>query len=167
MKKFQVLLAIATFVVTLSPITHAATSAHVPMAQIPDAEQNSLVETAPGEIFNMAMVEQIPRFEGGEDELFKYLSENITYPEQARKNEISGKVIVSFVVETDGSITNVKIVRSKDPDLDAEVVRVIKSMPKWFPGKNKGNTVRVEYILPVSFCLEPSETTTPAEDTQH
>ena len=100
------------------------------------------------------VVEQMPSFPGGQGALMSYLSQNIRYPVVAQENGVQGRVTVSFVVERDGSITDVTVVRSVDPSLDKEAVRVIKSMPKWNPGKQNGSPVRVKYNVPVSFRLQ-------------
>lgn len=100
------------------------------------------------------VVEQMPSFPGGNAALMKYLSENIKYPVVAQENGVQGRVVVSFVVERDGSITDVKVVRSVDPSLDREATRVVKSMPKWIPGKQNGSAVRVKYNVPVAFRLQ-------------
>ena len=103
---------------------------------------------------NMAMVEQKATFPGGDAALYKWLSTQINYPADAAEAGITGRVIVSFVIEKDGSISNARVVRSIHPSLDAEAIRIVKTMPKWIPGKNNGQTVRVEYILPISFKLQ-------------
>ena len=103
---------------------------------------------------NMAMVEQKATFPGGDAALYKWLSTQINYPADAAEAGITGRVIVSFVIEKDGSISNARVVRSIHPSLDAEAIRIVKKMPKWIPGKNNGQTVRVEYILPISFKLQ-------------
>ena len=100
------------------------------------------------------VVEQMPAFPGGDAALMKYLSENIKYPEAAEKAGEQGRVVVNFIVEKDGAISNVNVVRSVTPTLDAEAVRVIKAMPKWVPGKQDGQFVRVKYNVPVSFRLQ-------------
>ncbi len=84
-----------------------------------------------------------PQFPGGIEALYKFLNDHIRYPEQAAQNNIQGRVTVQFVVERDGSIGEVKVVRGKDPDLDKEAVRVVKSLPNFIPGKNNGQAVRV------------------------
>lgn len=99
-------------------------------------------------------VEESPKFPGGEKEMYNWLSRNIRYPEMAQQNNIQGRVTVQFVVEKDGSIGEVKVVRGKDPDLDKEAVRVVKSMPKFIPGKMNGQAVRVWYTLPINFKLQ-------------
>lgn len=99
-------------------------------------------------------VEESPKFPGGDAELYKWLSKNIRYPEMAAQNNIQGRVTVQFVVEKDGSIGEVKVVRGKDPDLDKEAVRVVKALPKFIPGKMNGQSVRVWYTLPIMFKLQ-------------
>ena len=98
--------------------------------------------------------EQPPTFPGGPSALNEYLSKTIKYPVAAEENGIQGRVIVQFVVEKDGSITDVRVVRSVDPSLDKEAIRVAKSMPRWIPGKQNGSAVRVKFTLPVSFRLQ-------------
>ncbi len=100
------------------------------------------------------VVEQMPSFPGGPSALFEYLSKNIKYPVVAEENGIQGRVIVTFVVERDGSITDVRVVKSVDPSLDKEAQRVVKSMPRWIPGKQNGSAVRVKYTVPVTFRLQ-------------
>ena len=100
------------------------------------------------------VVEEMPQFPGGQAALLEYLAKNIKYPVVAEENGIQGKVIVTFVVERDGSITDVKVVKSVDPSLDKEASRVVKSMPKWQPGKQNGSAVRVKYTVPVQFRLQ-------------
>ncbi len=98
-------------------------------------------------------VEQMPRFPGGDAELMEYINKNIVYPELAAKQRIQGRVVVKFVVKSDGSIGDIVIVRSKDPDLDKEAVRVVKSLPAFIPGRMNGQSVNVWYTLPVNFKL--------------
>ena len=100
------------------------------------------------------VVEQMPSFPGGNTALMKFLNENIHYPVVAQENGVQGRVVVSFVVERDGHITDVQIARSVDPSLDKEAQRVVKSMPKWIPGKQNGSAVRVKFDVPVSFRLQ-------------
>ena len=100
------------------------------------------------------VVEQMPTFKGGDDALMAYLHKAIRYPAIAEENGIQGRVVCTFVVERDGGITDVKVVRSVDPSLDKEAVRVLKAMPKWIPGKQNGSAVRVKFTLPVTFKLQ-------------
>jgi len=100
------------------------------------------------------VVEQMPSFPGGPQALFEYLSKNIRYPAVAEENGVEGRVVVTFVVERDGSITDVIAVKKVDPSLDKEAIRVVKSMPHWIPGKQNGSAVRVKYTVPVTFRLQ-------------
>lgn len=100
------------------------------------------------------VVEEMPHFPGGAAALQAFLSSNTKYPVVAQENGVQGRVIVSFVVERDGSITDVRVVRSVDPSLDREASRVVRSMPRWSPGKQNGSAVRVKYTVPVVFRLE-------------
>jgi len=101
------------------------------------------------------VVETMPEFPGGQGELMKYLASNVKYPVIAQENGIQGRVICQFVVNKDGSIVDVVVARtSGEPSLDKEAVRVIKSMPKWKPGKQRGKAVRVKYTVPVNFRLQ-------------
>ena len=102
-----------------------------------------------------SIVEKMPEFPGGQQAMFKFLAENVQYPVIAQENGIQGRVICQFVVEKDGKPGNIKVVRtSGDASLDEEAVRVISSMPKWTPGTQRGEPVRVNFTLPVSFRLE-------------
>ena len=101
-----------------------------------------------------SVVENDPQFPGGMDAMYKYLAQNIKYPQLARDNNVTGKVYVTFVVERDGSLTNVKVLRDIGAGCGQEAVRVVKSMPKWKPGKHRGKAVRVQYNLPVNFNLK-------------
>ena len=100
------------------------------------------------------VVEQMPMFPGGDAALMGYLRDNMHYPTVAAENGVQGRVVVGFVVERDGSITDVNVLRSVDPSLDREAMRVVKSMPRWNPGKQNGSAVRVKYQVPVSFRLQ-------------
>ena len=99
-------------------------------------------------------VEQMPQFPGGDAALMKYLSSHIQYPAMAAENNVQGKVILQFVVEKDGRVGEVKVARSVDKDLDKEAIRVVKSLPKFTPGRQNGQPVRVWYTLPVTFKLQ-------------
>ncbi len=104
------------------------------------------------EIFTI--VEEQPGFPGGEAALMEFLGKNITYPPMARESGIQGTVFVTFVVEPDGSVTNVKILRGIGGGCDEEAIRVVKNMPKWKPGKQRGKPVRVQFNLPIRFILQ-------------
>ena len=100
------------------------------------------------------VVEEMPQYPGGPSALFEYLSQNIKYPSVAEENGVQGRVLVTFVVERDGTITDVRVVKSVDPSLDKEAQRVVNSMPRWIPGKQNGSPVRVKYTVPVTFKLQ-------------
>lgn len=110
-----------------------------------------------GEVEVFTMVEEEPSFPGGMDSLMAWLQSNIHYPQQAKDNNISGKVYVTFVVEADGSIGNASILRDIGGGCGQEALRVVKLMPKWNPGKNKGQPVRVQFNLPVNFTLNQTD----------
>ena len=114
-----------------------------------EVEEEEIVEA---EIFTV--VEEMPEFPGGMAKLAEYLAKNIKYPQLARESGIQGRVFINFVVENDGSVTNVKVMRSLGGGCDEEAMRVVKSMPKWKPGKQRGKPVRVSYNLPVNFKLQ-------------
>ena len=109
-------------------------------------------EPVQGDVFDV--VEEMPQYPGGPQALFKFLGENVHYPAEAEKAGIQGRVIATFVVEKDGSISQPTIVKSVDPLLDAEAIRVISAMPNWKPGKQNGKVVRVKYTVPLSFNLD-------------
>ena len=118
----------------------------------PEAKEAPADSTAKEEVFMVA--EQMPEYPGGMKEMLKFLQENVKYPVNAIKNNVQGRVIVQFVVEKDGTLTEFKVARSVDPDLDAEALRVLQTMPKWKPGMQKGQVVRVKFTVPVSFKLQ-------------
>ena len=99
------------------------------------------------------VVEQMPEFPGGAAGMMKFIAENVKYPEEAYSKGIEGRVLVQFIIEKDGSVTNVKVIKKVNDAIDAEAVRVVKAMPKWKPGKQNGREVRVKYTIPVSFRL--------------
>ena len=100
------------------------------------------------------VVEQMPSFPGGKKAMMEYLKENTEYPAKAVKNKIQGRVIVQFTVDEKGRLSDIKVVKSVEPYLDAEAVRVVKSMPRWNPGMQNGKAVKVRYTLPVTFRLQ-------------
>lgn len=103
------------------------------------------------EIFDM--VEEVPEYPGGLEAMYKFLSDNMKYPKKARKKRIQGKVYIQFIVEKDGRVSNVTVLRGIGYGCDEEAVRVVKMMPKWKPAIQRGKNVRVRYKLPVSFVL--------------
>ena len=114
-----------------------------------EVEEEEVVEA---EVFTI--VEEMPGYPGGDLKMYEYLGKNIKYPQIARESGIQGRVFVNFVVEPDGSVSNVKVLRGIGGGCDEEAMRVVKSMPKWKPGKQRGKPVRVSYILPVNFKLQ-------------
>lgn len=121
---------------------------------IPDQSYTAVgtFEPVQGDVFDV--VEEMPQYPGGPQALFKFLSENVHYPAEAEKAGIQGRVIATFVVEKDGSISQPTVVKSVNPLLDAEAIRVISAMPNWIPGKQNGKVVRVKYTVPLSFNLD-------------
>ncbi|MFC0875413.1 TonB family protein [Saccharicrinis sp. FJH2] len=119
------------------------------------SEKLTIIEDKPAVDENVVfqIVENMPQFPGGEEAMMKYVSDNINYPDEAQKNGIQGRVYVNYIVEKDGSLSNIKVKRSVDPLLDKEAVRVIKAMPNWKPGIQRGKPVRVSFMLPINFVL--------------
>ena len=120
---------------------------------IPYESQEMEEEEDIGEEPIFVIVESMPAFPGGMDKLMKYLSDNIKYPSQARELGIQGKVFLSFVIEKDGSVTDVTLLRGIGGGCDEEAIRVVKNMPNWIPGKQRNIPVRVRFNLPVNFRL--------------
>lgn len=118
-----------------------------------DVVVNKPVTEKPGEDKVFDIVEEMPSFVGGNGALMAWLAVNAKYPVEAQKNGISGRVIVSFIVERDGSVSHVEATRAVDPILDKEAVRVVELMPKWNPGKQDGQPVRVKYSVPILFRM--------------
>ena len=114
--------------------------------------QKTVVAKKNQKVFDV--VEQMPEYPGGQAALFEYLSKNIKYPADAEKKKVEGKVFVTFVVDSDGKITDVSLLKKVFPSLDAEAIRVISAMPNWIPGKQKGQAVRVKYTVPIMFRLK-------------
>jgi TonB family protein len=133
----------------------------VVVAMAPGEEQQPVKKEEPkGEpqekvIFQV--VEEMPQFPGGMGEAMKFLAKNMKYPVAAQQAKIEGRVIVQFVVERDGSVSDVKVMRGVSPELDAEAIRVVSMMPKWIPGKQRGKAVAVKYTMPIMFRLQTPE----------
>ena len=125
----------------------AQVEAYTPPAVVEEEEEESSQQ-----IFTV--VETMPEFPGGQGALLQYLAKSIKYPIIAQENGIQGRVSCAFVVDKDGSIVDAEVVRGVDPSLDKEALRVINSMPKWSPGKQRGKPVRVKYTVPVTFRLQ-------------
>ncbi|MES2268038.1 MAG: TonB family protein [Bacteroidota bacterium] len=116
-----------------------------------NSDVKQVVEENPNQIFTA--VEQSPSFPGGDAKFYAYLGNNIKYPSIARENNVTGRVICTFVVERDGSLTDIKVVRGIGSGCDEEAIRVLKKSPKWKPGIQNGRPVRVQYSIPVNFTL--------------
>ena len=114
--------------------------------------QKTVVAQKNQKVFDV--VEQMPQFPGGQMAMFEYLMQNLKYPADAEKQKVEGRVIANFVVETDGTITDVTVWKPVFPSLDAEAIRVLQRMPRWTPGKQNGKLVRVRYTVPVNFKLK-------------
>lgn len=140
----KIFAAAAVFMATFSIYVSGQTTSKRSMSM-------TLKDNAP---VNMSIVEQKPMFPGGEAAMYKWLGDQIQYPAAASEEGIQGRVVVQFIVEENGSISHVNVVRGKHPALDAEALRVVKKMPKWNPGRNNGQPVRVIYNLPVTFKLK-------------
>ena len=110
---------------------------------------NAYSQSDDNEVYRM--VEEAPQFPGGQNEMLKFIQDNRQYPEEAKAQDLHGRVIVSFIIEKDGSIGEAKVMRSLGSGCDEEAVRVITSMPKWKPGKQKGKEVRTQMMVPVNF----------------
>ena len=113
--------------------------------------QKTVVSQTDQKVFDT--VEQIPEYPGGMQAMIEFLQTNMKYPEDAAKQKVEGRVMVQFVVETDGSVSDVHVAKQVFPSLDAEAIRVVQAMPKWMPGKEKGKVVRVKYNLPLVFRM--------------
>lgn len=156
MLKLVIIIPAAAVLSILFTISYSGTllgSPDVPAA-IEVLQPETIVVAAPQEEPVFTVVEQMPKYPGGEDALVKYLSENIKYPENARKKGIQGTVFVTFVVEKDGKVSNARVLRGVDTELDKEALRVVSEMPKWFPGKEGGKPVKVQYNLPIAYKLD-------------
>jgi protein TonB len=138
--------------------TYRHYSSTYPVVKIPKQEIKEVTPTKNSKISKSKkiydVVDEMPVFPGGNGALLEYLATHVKYPVVAQENGVQGRVIVSFVVERDGSITDVRVVRSVDPSLDREAARVVSSMPRWTPGKQNGSAVRVKYNVPVMFKLQ-------------
>ena len=127
---------------------------HVAKVDVTYKPPQAVVEEEPEEQVIFDVVESMPEFPGGQAALMQYLAKNIKYPTISQENGTQGRVIVQFVVNKDGGIVDAKVVRSVDPYLDKEALRVVGTMPKWTPGKQRNKPVRVKYTLPVMFRLQ-------------
>lgn len=135
----------------LSIDSEAEEDTHVEIQEVVEVEQKEEEEEEPQVFF---IVEEMPKFPGGDVALRKYIAENIRYPEMAKENDIQGTVYVRFVVNEKGKVTDVTVLRGVDPLLDAEAVRVVKSLPDYTPGKQRGKAVKVSHSVPIKFALQ-------------
>ena len=142
--------AVAILGVSASLATLTSCAADNDIVTAPQTATNSVGS----ELYFWDITEEMPSFPGGPEKLFEYLKQHMRYPKAAEKDSIEGRVIVSFIVEKNGKLTNFKVVKSPDPSLSKEALRVAKSMPKWNPGKDYGKPVRVKYTLPITFRLK-------------
>jgi protein TonB len=140
----------ATQFMTADDVVETVVDAEV--VEVIEQVQEEIQEEAPQEVF--VVVEEMPSFPGGDVELFKFIYDNIKYPELAKENNIQGKVILRFCVTYKGTVDQVSIVRGVDPSLDNEAIRVIKMLPLWKPGKQGGKPVNVWYSVPINFQLK-------------
>ena len=131
--------------------TEADENTTVEIQEVVEVAQEEEVVEEPQVFF---IVEDMPEFPGGELALRKYIAENVRYPEMAKENDIQGTVYVRFVVDTDGSVKNVEVIRGVDQLLDKEAIRVVQSLPKWKPGKQRGKAVKVSHSVPIKFQLQ-------------
>jgi protein TonB len=113
--------------------------------------QKTVVSQTDQKVFDT--VEQMPEYPCGMQAMIEFLQTNMKYPDDAAKQKVEGRVMVQFVVETDGSVSDVHVAKQVFPSLDAEAIRVVQAMPKWMPGKEKGKVVRVKYNLPIVFRM--------------
>lgn len=141
MKRMTMIQALVALLLMLCPMTISASTAV--NANATNQKSHKVYE----------MVEEMPMFPGGQKEMMAFLSKTTKYPAKAVKKKIQGRCLVQFIVEKDGSISNVRVMSKVHPLLDAEAIRVVKSMPRWMPGRLKGKPVRVKFNLPVTFCL--------------
>ena len=118
-----------------------------------ETDEDEIIEIEEDDEEFFMVVENMPEFPGGDLGLMKFIQKNVRYPAIAKEYNITGKVYVSFIVDKQGNVTNVKIVRGVDKNLDAEAVRVVSSLPKYKPGKQRGKAVRVMFTIPINFTL--------------
>lgn len=136
----------------LAAKTNTEVPSEEPEIKVVEEKPQVIEQKAPEEIFTV--VEEQPQYPGGEAARLQYLQQNIKYPEEAKELGIQGRVFVTFVVEVDGSITDVKVLRGIGGGCDQEAIRVVQNMPKWIPGKQRGVPVRVQFNLPIKFTLQ-------------
>ena len=144
-----------TMIVVLLMMTvgDIARAQNVPLIIAPDKVDEYLAERK--DTINVYdVVEQMPQFPGGFQKMNEFIEENMQYPKKCAEKGVYGRVVITFVVERSGKLSNVKVVKSVHPALDKEALRIVKLMPKWIPGRQNGITVRVKYIIPITFRLK-------------
>jgi len=150
-----------TLIFTIASAEHIIAQSDNPkttqVEQVQKVEKATIPSIQDDPVFTV--VEQMPQYPGGKEALIKYMSNNITYPENARKNGIEGRVFVSFVVEKSGKVTGIRLLRGVNEELDKEAIRVVSEMPKWKPGIQRGQPVRVQFNLPIVFKLDSGKDT--------
>jgi len=154
-KYLLILPLISAFVISSNAESMLNSDGQAINVQTPPPSPPPIIEGDEGHV--SMVVERMPQYPGGDEELFKYLATNIKYPSDAKEQNIEGRVICQFIINRDGSVSEVVVVRSITPSLDAEAVRVISAMPNWTPGEQRAQTVRVKYTLPINFKLEGKE----------
>ena len=156
-KKMPVKILFTTLAIALTLFACNSPSKPAQKAATPSKNVQVVAKTNPSRADTsivFKVVEKMPKFPGGVKNLMNYLSTHIKYPAQAKKDEIEGRVFVNFIIEKDGSVSHVKILRGIGHGCDKESMRVVKNMPRWIPGEQRGKPVRVDYNLPVKFSLE-------------
>jgi TonB family protein len=129
---------------------------NLPLIIDPDKEDEYLAERK--DTINVYdVVEQMPRFPGGERKLAEFIEENMQYPKKCAEKGVYGRVVITFVVERSGKLSNIRVVKSVHRALDKEALRIVKLMPRWIPGEQNGVTVRVKYIIPIPFSVKKME----------
>ena len=128
-----------------------------PQPQLPEALLQERSSDMPADTTVFNVVEQMPEYPGGTKALMNFLAYNIRYPKDAAKNKVQGRVVVQFVIDKEGNVIDPKITRSVDPELDREALRIVKAMPKWIPGVQRGKKVMVKYTIPIAFKIPPGD----------
>ena len=146
-------LVMKTIILLMMTVGDIACAQNVPLIIDPDKVDQYLAERK--DTINVYdCVEQMPSFPGGSQKLKEFIEENLRYPKELEETCVQGRVIVRFIVERNGKLSNVKVVKSVDPALDKEAIRIVKLMPRWIPGRQNGITVRVKFYIPIIFRLK-------------
>ena len=146
-------LVMKTIILLMMTVGDIACAQNVPLIIDPDKVDQYLAERK--DTINVYdCVEQMPSFPGGTQKLKEFIEENLRYPKELEETCVQGRVIVRFIVERNGKLSNVKVVKSVDPALDKEAIRIVKLMPRWIPGRQNGITVRVKCYIPIIFRLK-------------